>query len=58
MLIGSEQEVMNADYYGYFEYIKLDTIGLSKYNFLIVLWETDNEAGVWVNKSICKYFKL
>lgn len=37
---------MNDDYYGYFEYIKLDMNWSSKYNFHTALGETDDEAGV------------
>ena len=58
MLIRNEQEEMNADYYGYSEYIKLDMIGSSKYNFHIALGETADGAGADVNKSSCKSFKL
>lgn len=36
--------MVKVDYYGYFEYIKVDMIWLSKYNFHTAVWETADEA--------------
>lgn len=52
MLSRNEQEMMNADYHGYFQYIKFDMIESSKSNFHIALGETADDAGVSVNKFI------